>query len=100
MEEKGKTRSRKKEEKPAISGAKATFGRIRRFLIVREEDVSGVSGIGVVGEGTEFSDGTAVVRWLSNVASTNVYDNVKAVEQVHGHNGATKLTWVDEESAV
>ena len=70
----------------------------RRFLFVRQEDVSGVSGVGVVAEGTEFTDGSVVLRWLSHTASFGVFSNMKAFLTVHGHNGAGEVEWLDEES--
>jgi len=44
----------------------------RTFVLHRDEDVSGVSGTGVVAEGVVFSDGAVVVRWLGKHASTTV----------------------------
>ena len=34
----------------------------RRFLLLREEDISGVSGTGIVAEGIEFYDGVCALR--------------------------------------
>lgn len=36
----------------------------RLFVLDRVEDVSGVSGTGVVAEGIEFSDGVGALRWI------------------------------------
>lgn len=57
----------------------------------RDEDVNGVSGVGRVAEWVEFSDGCVVVRWISNMASTNVYQNRKQAESIHGHGGRTRM---------
>lgn len=57
----------------------------------RNEDVHDVSGTGRVAEWVEFSDGIVVVRWLSNQASTNVYNNIKNISSIHGHDGRTKV---------
>src|SRR5256885_979339 len=38
---------------------------MRTFTLRREEDVSGVSGTGIVLEGTLFSTGVVVVHWLT-----------------------------------
>ena len=81
---------------------------MRRFELHRDVDVSGLSGTGVVAEGVEFTDGTAVVRWheldpdspnyqRGVRATTVVFPNVQAVEALHGHAGATRLEWTDEE---
>lgn len=67
----------------------------RRFHLQREEDISGVSGIGRIAEGCIFSDGTAVVRWLSACPSLNFYNNWDSVLQVHGHGGSTKIVFDD-----
>ncbi len=69
----------------------------RRFYLQREEDVSGVSGTGRIAEGIVFSDGVAVVRWLSALGSTVIYDNVESVKGIHGHDGRTKIIFDDKE---
>lgn len=55
--------------------------------------MSGVSGVGHVADGIEFSDGTVVVRWLGRNATTTVHPNIRNVEAVHGHNGASRIVW-------
>ena len=37
---------------------------MRTFEVTRETDASGISGIGKVMEGVEFSDGKVVTRWV------------------------------------
>jgi hypothetical protein len=46
-----------------------------------------------VAEGVRFSDGTAALRWLSDMPSFVIYrgDGVAAVEKVHGHGGRTQV---------
>ena len=65
--------------------------------ILRNEDVHGVSGEGVVAEVFEASNGRVVVIWISPDSSVNVYDHIKAVENVHGHGGKTSIKWIWEE---
>jgi hypothetical protein len=72
---------------------------LRRFLLVRTEDVSGTSGTGVVAEGVEWSDGTCGVHWLSQLACWSTYASMKVVEEVHGHDGRTVVQWIDEPGA-
>lgn len=68
----------------------------RRFLLVRNKDVTGVSGEGTVAEGVEYSDGVCSMHWVVKPAkSTTVYASVKDVETIHGHNGATKVHFLD-----
>lgn len=76
---------------------------MRRFQLVRDVDVTGISGTGVVAEGIEFSDGTTVLRWVKSGTArpevvkptTVVHDDVASVVALHGHNGATFVEWVD-----
>lgn len=78
----------------------------RRFQLVRHEDVSGVSGTGVVAEGVEFSDGVVALRWIvppgrqgSGFPTSVVFhDNgMGSVEAIHGHSGSTEIVWLDDE---
>jgi len=65
----------------------------RVFQLVRAEDVSGVSGTGVVADGVVFPDGVTVLRWRTAGGSTAVYGSVEDVERIHGHDGKTILRW-------
>lgn len=67
----------------------------RRFILIRKEDVTGVSGTGVVVWGVVFPDGTATYRWNTPTATTCVGDSIDDVIAIHGHNGATELVWID-----
>jgi len=70
--------------------------RMRLFLLVRDEDVSGVSGTGIVAEGVEFSDGTVAMRWLRRPFSVAFYGSIRDVVAVHGHGGRTQVKWLGE----
>lgn len=72
---------------------------MRRFVLVREEDVSGVSGVGIVAEGIEFSEGTVAMKWLTPYATIEIAQNIKDVEHVHGHDGRTVVVWIDEHTS-
>lgn len=67
----------------------------RRFYLFRKEDVSGVSGLGKVAEGVEFENGMCALSFSSSYPHTNVYANMRAVQEVHGHEGKTEITFVD-----
>jgi hypothetical protein len=69
---------------------------MRRFVMERDEDVSGVSGTGIVAEGVVFTDGTTVLRWVTEYTSTAIYPSVGELITIHGHGGATRLHWVDD----
>ena len=69
---------------------------MRRFVLYRREDVSGISGTGFVAEGVRFSDGAVALRWLRAPHTISVYPSVDALLAVHGHRGRTELRWVDD----
>jgi hypothetical protein len=76
---------------------------MRRFQLVRDLDVTGVSGTGIVAEGVVFTDGTTVVRWLKTGTArpdvveptTVIHPDVANVLALHGHGGSTWVSWLD-----
>ena len=74
----------------------------RRFELHRSEDVTGVSGTGIVAEGVEYSDGVVSLHWTTEWPSSVVHyeRGRESVEAVHCHNGLTKIVFLDHESAV
>ena len=69
---------------------------LRRFHFDRIEDASGVSGCGKVAEGCLFTDtGEAVVHWLGEHGSINVYHCLNDIIFVHGHEGRTIIVFDD-----
>lgn len=80
-------------------GGGVSFGPVasRRFRLVRHEDVSGVSGTGVITHGVEWPDGAVCVRWSvpGMPPSTSVWDSIEHVIAVHGHQGKTEVEWID-----
>lgn len=70
---------------------------MRRFSLYRYQDVSGVSGSGMVAQGVEFEDGTVVLRWLTPLKSTTIYSSMATLVQIHGHDGRTEVFWYDED---
>lgn len=66
------------------------------FVLYRYEDVSKVSGTGVVCEGVEFSDGAVAVRWLGDHPSTAAWNDIRDMEAVHGHSGKTVVQYCDD----
>ena len=48
-------------------------------------------------EGVVFQDGTCVLRWLTPLRSTSVWDSFIAAMGVHGHpEYGTEIVWHDE----
>jgi hypothetical protein len=71
---------------------------MKLFQLNRREDVTGVSGTGVVAEGVLFEDGSAVVRWLAEpFRSTTIWpapNAYEAIRAVHSHDGRTWFIWL------
>lgn len=68
---------------------------MRRFVLLRHEDITGLSGTGVIAEGVEFSDGSVALRWPSHRPSTVMWESVNDALCIHGHNGRTVIRWID-----
>lgn len=66
---------------------------MRTFWLKRIEDSTGVSGIGVVAEGVQFSNGKCAISWLTNLSSIAIYDNIETLEKIHGHGGSTLVIY-------
>ncbi len=71
---------------------------MKRFILERFEDATGVSGVGIVAEGVQFSDGRCSMRWITpkGPSSTAMYDSVRDLSKIHGHGGSTVVVWVDK----
>lgn len=67
----------------------------RRFRLYRDADITGVSGDGHIVDGVQFPDGTVALRWRTNRRSTAIYASMDDVEAIHGHDGATRVEWLD-----
>lgn len=69
--------------------------KVKRFQLERFEDVSGVSGTGIVADGVVFSNGKVVIHWLGETSSIVVWDSLDDAMKIHGHAGRTAIRWVD-----
>jgi hypothetical protein len=73
-------------------------GWFRRFVLHRYEDETGLSGTGIVAHGCVFPNGKLALAWWApknQIASVTVYDSLRHVEKLHGHNGKTRIEWRD-----
>lgn len=63
------------------------------YELIRDEDVSGISGTGKVGEVVEFLSGKVAVSWCTPLGVSNVivYDSLADVHKIHGHGGKTRI---------
>lgn len=70
--------------------------RFQRFVIQRDVDETGVSGTGLVVEGVRFEDGRVAFRWCVNPERSDCqHHSVEAMMRIHGHDGKTRVVWVD-----
>ena len=70
---------------------------MRRFHVLRKEDVSGVSGVGYVAEGIQFTNKQIIIHWIANpeLSSIAIYENINNFLKIHGHENKTCINWVD-----
>jgi len=75
---------------------------LRTFAVYRDEDVSGVSGTGVVVEGVLFSTGVVVIHWLTPPpwGSINIFGSWEQFMAIHvgAHpENRSEIRWGDGE---
>jgi len=67
---------------------------MKYFILERNDDESGISGTGIIAEGIIWSDGTVAYRWLTDIATTTLANNIEDVLYLHGHDGRTKIHYI------
>ena len=74
---------------------------MKPFILRRFVDVSGISGIGVVARGLQFPTGRVVVEWCvpNKPPSIGVWDSIADLLEIHGHDGTTRVEWIEWEEA-
>ncbi len=86
---------------------------MRRFVLQRDVDATGVSGAGPVADGVVFDHATDVrfvdgfvldlppgwvrLTWRGEKSSTSLWKSIDMMLGVHGHNGLTRVVWVDDD---
>ena len=68
---------------------------MRLFDLVRDEDISGISGTGKVAEGIEWSNGKVHMCWLGTLHTIEAADAIHIIEKIHGHGGRTRVVFRD-----
>ena len=71
---------------------------MRTFKLVRKEDVSGVSGVGEIAEGTEFHDKQVVLSWFGRFHTLEIAPDIETVMALHGHGNKTSIVWDVEDN--
>jgi len=64
---------------------------VKTFYVFRKEDVSGVSGTGVVAYGAVLPSGKVVLEWCSFHSTMTIFNNLEDLMKIHGHEGATEV---------
>ena len=64
---------------------------IYSFHLLREKDVTGVSGTGIVAVGCDFFQAGCVLQWTGKVKSTFWYPSIAIVKEIHIHNEKTRI---------
>jgi len=65
---------------------------MRKFYLLRHEDVHNNSGTGVVAEGCQFDNGIASMTWLTDEPTvTDFARGLRGVRRLHGHDGKTEV---------
>jgi len=68
----------------SISPIRRRRAALRVFELVRDEDVSGVSGVGRVAVGAVFPSGRVVLEWLGANSSFEIFEQLEHVDRIHG----------------
>lgn len=68
---------------------------VPRFQLVRDKDVTGVSGTGIVADGVLWPDGSVSIRWRGERTSIVYWHTLEDAKAVHSHGGATRFVWLD-----
>lgn len=72
---------------------------LRVFALLRDEDESGVSGVGHVADGVVFPNGWVALDWRTQHTSMAFYPSMNEVVGIHGHGGKTRIAWAGDCSA-
>jgi len=59
------------------------------YKMLRNQDVSGINGTGLVGWATEYPNGMTTVCWEGDIKSVVMYQSLDEAIKIHGHGGAT-----------
>lgn len=70
---------------------------MRRFVLIRSVDITGISGTGVILYGVEwFSGGPVDVYWLG-AKTTGQYPSMDVVRSTHCYNDNARVVYIDKD---
>jgi hypothetical protein len=64
---------------------------MKTFYLLRNEDIHGNSGVGVVAEGVIYWDGTGSFTWLTLEKTVTVFTSIQTIKKLHSHGGKTEV---------
>jgi hypothetical protein len=70
----------------------------RRFVFIRDDDQTGISGTGKVVEGVRYSDHRCAYRWMTEHQTDQIADTPDKLDIIHGHQGRTRIVYLDDEA--
>ncbi len=68
---------------------------MRRFVLNRSQDVTGISGTGVILNGVEHIPGGLCSVYWPKYGTTGQYPSMKVLEAIHCYNGNAVVEWLD-----
>ncbi|MBB1153510.1 hypothetical protein [Amycolatopsis dendrobii] len=66
-----------------------------RFVLERTDDVTGITGTGIVADGVVWPGGKVTIVWRGPHSSIVIWPDLETALAVHGHDGATKAVFID-----
>lgn len=67
---------------------------VRRFVLVRHIDVTGISGTGKIAVGTEWPDKTCTMFWLGT-KTHGFYHDMNQIQEIHCYGGNAHVEFAD-----
>lgn len=64
---------------------------VKTFYLLRKQDVSGVSGTGIVAYGAVLPSGKVIMEWCSFHSTLTIFANLEDLVKIHGHGEATEV---------
>lgn len=66
---------------------------MKTFKLIRKEDVSKVSGTGIVAEGVVFKNGQVALSWYGSHRTIELAPTIQDIIDIHGHDGLTEVVY-------
>lgn len=73
---------------------------MRRFQLNRIQDVTGISGTGVIANGVEHvPGGVCTLFWLKH-ETTGQYPSIEKLQAIHCYNNNASIQWIDPDHTI